>query len=83
MYRELTQQTLPLDESAFREVISPEYMVFGRKGVGGPQPAEVLRMLEHEHAQAAADRAWLSDRQTHLADAQAGLDTAFAALARQ
>jgi len=83
IYTELTQQALPLSEAAFKEVISPEYMVFGRNGVGGPQPSEVHRMLEHERAQAKADRDWLGDRQTHLANALAGLDTAFASLAAQ
>jgi argininosuccinate lyase len=88
IYRELTQQKLPLDEAAFREIISPEYMVFGRNGIGrngigGPQPAEVHRMLEHERAQAKADRDWLKDRQTHLANALSGLETAFTALASQ
>ncbi len=81
IYHELTQQTLPLDEAAFREVISPEYMVFGRNGIGGPQPAEVHRMLEHERAAVKADRDWLRDRQTHVANALAGLASAFAVLA--
>jgi len=31
----------PFLEAEFREVISAEYMVFGRKGLGGPQVAEV------------------------------------------
>jgi argininosuccinate lyase len=81
IYHELTQQTLPLDEAAFREVISPEYMVFGRNGIGGPQPAEVHRMLAHERAAVKSDRDWLRDRQTHMANALAGLESAFAVLA--
>jgi argininosuccinate lyase len=83
IYRELTQQTLPLDEAAFGEVISPEYMVFGRKGTGGPQVSEVQRMLEQERAEAKADRDWLVQRLAHLARAQAGLDAVFGALAAQ
>ena len=82
LYHALTQQTLPLSEEAFREVISPAYMVFGRTGIGGPQLAEVQRMLSHEHAEVAADRAWLRERYQHLAQAQAELEAAFIMLAR-
>ena len=83
IYTELTHQTLPLTEDAFKEVISPEYMVFGRVGIGGPQPAEVQRMLEQERAHAKADRDWLRDRQAHLAHALATLEAAFTVLASQ
>jgi len=81
LYQEQTQQPFPLDAKAFAEVISAEYMVFGRKGVGGPQPAEVNRMLAAERAQLAADLAWLRERHDHLTRAEAVLDKAFAALA--
>jgi argininosuccinate lyase len=81
IYAELTQQSLPLSEDVFREVISPEYMVFGRVGLGGPQPDEVHRMLEHELSEAKTDRDWLQDRQTNLSNAQANLEKAFASLA--
>ncbi|MDA0676145.1 MAG: argininosuccinate lyase [Proteobacteria bacterium] len=83
IYTELTQQPLPLSEDVFREVISPEYMVSGRKGLGGPQPAEVRRMLEHARGETKADRDWLRDRQTHLSNALASLEKAFTALATQ
>jgi argininosuccinate lyase len=80
IYEADTKQTLPLSETVFREIISAEYMVFGRKGVGGPQPAEVNRMLAEEGAEITADRAWLKDRNGHLAQAAAALDKAFTAL---
>ena len=81
IYEADTKQVFPLREHEFEEIISPEYMVFGRKGIGGPQLAEVRRMLAHERAQASADQAWLKDRGEHLARAEAALETAFTALA--
>lgn len=45
IYEEQAKDKLPLTEAEFREVISAEYMVFGRKGLGGPQSAESKRNL--------------------------------------
>jgi argininosuccinate lyase len=81
IYRADTNTDLPLTEAGFREVISAEYMVFGRRGRGGPQLAEVDRMLEDERAKAAAHRAGLKNDTDRLSRAQAALDKAFATLA--
>jgi argininosuccinate lyase len=81
IYEAETKQALPLGETEFKEVISAEYMVFGRRGIGGPQLAEVNRMLADERAKVSADLAWLKDSSQHLAHAEAALDQAFAALA--
>jgi argininosuccinate lyase len=81
LYREHAQQDFPLPEKDYREVISAEYMVFGRKGRGGPQVAEVKRMLAAERNALAADRAWLDARTAGLACADAGREQAFGALA--
>ena len=80
IYAADTKQVLPLSETDFKEVTSAEYMVFGRRGIGGPQLAEVTRMLANERAGAAAGRAWLQDSGQHLAHAAAALDKAFAVL---
>ena len=82
LYEEQTKQKFPLNEAGFAEVISAEYMVFGRRGTGGPQLAEVNRMLAAERDQVAADFAWLKTRSDHLAGAEAALDRDFAVLAR-
>lgn len=81
LYREQTQQAFPLDEQAFAEVISPEYMVHGRRGMGGPQPAEVSRMLAASRESVAAAVTWLQSGDARLADAQAQRKRAFDALA--
>ncbi len=81
LYREQTQQAFPLSEAGFAEIISAEYMVHGRRGTGGPQPAEVGRMLAAEREKVAAEFAWLKDRTGALARADSGLERAFTSLA--
>ena len=81
IYAADTKQALPLSETDFRKIISPEYMVFARSGIGGPQLAEVNRMLADERARVTADLEWLKDYGRQLARADATLDEAFAALA--
>jgi argininosuccinate lyase len=72
----LTQ--LPLDEAAFKATLSPEMMVRTRVGLGGPQPAEVQRMIGLARDSLAKDRAWLAERNNKLLEAEAKLNTAFA-----
>ena len=80
IYTADTNTPLPLSAADFAEIISAEYMVYGRKGLGGPQLSEVGRMLVVERDKAAADRTNLQDGNDHLARARAALDQAFTAL---
>lgn len=68
---------LPLSEAAFRTSLSAEGMVKASKGLGGPQPAEVSRMLQRQRAQLETDRAWLTQSQDRLAKAEAARQAAF------
>lgn len=81
LYESMAAQAFPLDEQAFAEVSSPEYMVFGRKGLGGPQIAEVERMLSRQGTEIEADLAWTQARRAHLSFADAQLEAAVAATA--
>jgi argininosuccinate lyase len=70
----------PLSEERFREALSAEGMVNASRGLGGPQPAEVERMLQAQRTALSAAGDWSEGRRRRLEDARAGLDRAFAAL---
>ena len=76
----LPEGALPIKEPAFKEVLSPVYMVKSRVGIGGPQPAEVQRMLREAETTLRADKAWMQKTRQSLKEADAKLDRAFGVL---
>ena len=77
---ELPDADFPLTEERFHDVLSPRTMVETRLGTGGPQPAEVKRMLAQAEEQQKSARQWLDEKRQDLADADRRLDEAFNAL---
>jgi len=76
----LTDARLPVREPEFRKLLSAEHMVQSRVGIGGPQPAEVERMLAGAQSALRGDKAWMQKTRQSLKDADAKLDRAFGAL---
>lgn len=71
---------LPMSEAEFRSTLDPVSIVKNRATSGGPQPAEMARMLKAAHAQLTAQQAWITERRDHIRKSLAALDQAFDAL---
>jgi argininosuccinate lyase len=76
----LANPRLPLSEAAFRRALTAENMVTASTGLGGPQPAEVARMLAGHKGKLQEDRAWLEATRGRLQAASQRLEAAFAGL---
>lgn len=71
------EAAFPLTEARLRAVLTPENMVRSSRGLGGPQPAEVARMLAAQERRLIADQSWLEARRAVLLKASDELDAAF------
>ena len=61
IYVENANESLPLSESEYAAIISAEYMVFGRKGLGGPQVAEVKQTHKDRISKAEKALIWVTN----------------------
>ncbi|ARP95081.1 argininosuccinate lyase [Bordetella genomosp. 13] len=68
---------LPMDEKEFRATLDPVAIVKNRATVGGPQPAEMQRMLKEANERLAAQDTWIKERRAFIDGSLAELDRAF------
>ena len=80
-YRAVMGERLPIAPGAVRQALDPIALLEARKGQGGPQSAEVQRMLREQRAAMEADRVWLEQANEALLSAWLERHRAFAALA--
>lgn len=71
---------LPLSEAEFRAALDPAAIVRDRATSGGPQPAEMARMLAEADGRVAAQGAWIAAQRGHIDGSLASLDADFGAL---
>ncbi|MGV2068055.1 hypothetical protein [Agrobacterium sp. 22-226-1] len=71
---------LPMSEEEFRSTLDPAAIVKNRASVGGPQPAEMQRMLAAANARFDEQSKWIDGRRAHIANSLATLDQDFDAL---
>lgn len=81
IYRETIGGRLPVPMETLRRAMDPAAMLADRRGSGGPQAAEVQRMLSGHRESLAAGRQWLGRINEELLAAFLKLHAAFAELA--
>jgi len=71
---------LPMSEAEFRATLDPVAIVRNRATAGGPQPAEMARMIASARQKLATQEGWIKERRERIDQALAGLDRDFAKL---
>ncbi len=74
---QLPEQPLPMSEAEFRATLDPVAIVRDRATAGGPQPAEMTRMLTEATAATADQEAWIGEQRGRIDAALALLDADF------
>ena len=82
IYQDTTATKFPLSAEQLRNALSPEHIVANRRGKGGPQPAEVKRMLAAHRQHLEGSKTWVASERKRISDAYAKLENAFNALAQ-
>lgn len=74
---------LPMTEPEFRAALDPAHIVKNRATAGGPQPAEMERMLKQARQRIGDNVEWVKARRAFIDASLARLDRDFARLAAQ
>jgi len=70
-------QSLPLSEAEFHSTLNPVAIVKNRQTAGGPQPAEMERMVKEGLQRVTQQNNWIKARREQIASALVRLDTDF------
>jgi argininosuccinate lyase len=68
---------LPMSESEFRSTLDPVAIIKNRASVGGPQPAEMDRMLKSARQKLAQQGEWVKEKRARISSSLARLDSDF------
>ena len=68
---------LPMDEAEFRATLDPIAIIKNRASAGGPQPAEMDRMLKASNQKLADQANWIAEKRSRIDSSLAKLDTDF------
>lgn len=71
---------LPMSEAEFRSTLDPVAIIQNRATAGGPQPAEMARMVILANGKIAEQASWIKGHRTRIDDALAKLDQDFGKL---
>ena len=77
IYSENANAALPLQEREYREIISPEYMVLRRRGLGGPQASETERAISNTSAHIKKSAEWLNNQIEKISNNKNGINSFF------
>ncbi|KAH6645120.1 argininosuccinate lyase [Truncatella angustata] len=73
-------RSLPMSHMEFRETLDPATIIRNRATIGGPQPAEMERMLKDARKDLKKFKDWISARTEFIETSLAGLDADFVKL---
>ena len=68
---------LPMSEAEFRSTLDPVAIIRNRASAGGPQPAEMERMLKAAQETLGQQREWINGKRARIASSLARLDGDF------
>lgn len=74
---------LPMSEAEFRATLNPAAIISNRATAGGPQPAEMARMLKMAQQKLAQQNDWVMQRRSAINAALARLDSDFDSLLKK
>jgi argininosuccinate lyase len=77
LYVEATGDELPVGVEVIRAALDPKAMVSARRGLGGPQPEEVLRMMEDHLQSLETEQIWLDAARDQIEAALDELEARF------